>query len=307
MESKFTLKTRDFALTYAKCTETPERLLDYFRCKFDDKQSYIAVVREFHKDGDPHLHAHVQFKNRFHATERTFDFSDFHPNVQGVKNSLHWKGYLEKAGTPLTSGEFQILTKKKEKLSNFDLLNGDLQGMIDNEELSIFSLSAVLNARKAYQEIRARQKPDLPLSFPANWEGLTLTVHPPSVKQRHYWLYSSVPNMGKSTFLQLLDNTYRASYYSCAEKFQSINADSQLLLFDEFGKGNSTTITVLNLICDGSYKFPCKSRPALTLNKPLAVVASNFPISDVYPNSNGRVEARFIEICLDNYLFINPA
>lgn len=303
----FTCQSTDFALTYPQCDLLPSTLLQFFRGKFDGKVTYCAVVQEKHESGDFHLHAQVQFANRFKATERTFDILTFHPNVQMTKDSLHWKKYMEKSGVPETSGEWAHLRKaKKEKLTNKELLEGDLQELIDSERLPLLSLVSVLNARKAYEEIKKRPSPDLPSVLPGNWDGLELPVLPITEKRRHYWLYSSVPNKGKSTFLENLGKLYRAAYYSCSEKYQTINADSQLLLFDEYGKGNSVTATVMNQICDGSYKFPCKSRPAVELKKPYVIICSNYSISDVYLSREvqTRILARFNEICLDNYEFI---
>lgn len=41
-------------------------------------------------------------------------------------------------------------------------------------------------------------------------------------KCKHYWLWSSSPNKGKTTFLKDLDLKYKCSWYNYQESFQSI-------------------------------------------------------------------------------------
>lgn len=312
MEKAFASYAREYGLTYSQCPVDPQDMLDYFKSRFGEKMIYAAVVRETHLDGNFHLHCHIQFGKSFHATARTFDRTIreavYHPNVQKVKFSRAWKEYISKDGVPLEWGEFQEIKKKtkRETLTNSQLLNDDIAELVYSEKLSLYSVPSLLNARKVFQEIQKRTNPDCVGELPLNWDGLTLPLHPITVKVRHYWLYSVQPNKGKSTFLQKLDAQYRCSWYSCAEKYQTVMADSQFLLFDEYGKGNGEKTTVLNQICDGTYKFPCKSRPAITLNHPTVIICSNFPVDEVYldANARGRIMARFNEICLDPYDFI---
>lgn len=311
-QTKFRIRARDLAVTFPQCPASPESVFAHFKQLLDDKYSYLAVVRELHADGNPHLHMQVQFLKEYSLTstrnfDLTYEGATYHPNIQKTKDSASWRDYLAKAASPLVTGEFAAIysSKKKTKPTNKELLEEDPQFLVDTGRISLFSLPGLLNARKVYQEISKSTKPNLPAFLPENWEGLSLPVLPRTTKQRHYWIWSSLPNKGKSTFLKLLYQQYRADYYSCSEKYQSMRADSELVLFDEFGKGNSVTITYLNQMCDGTYAYPCKGRPAVTLPEPYIVIASNFDIATVYPNSNGRVEARFIEIRLDDYLFKN--
>lgn len=307
MESdKFRLRDRDIGLTYSRCEASKEEVRQHL-LHLLPKASYICVSAEKHKDGAGHLHVQVQLPYRPDILNaRFFDYGCDHPNVIRVQDSLNWNNYIKKDTDYVEVGKWEqikILSKKKAKIDNKRLLEGNLQEMIDNNEISLFSLPGLLNARKAYQEISKSTNPDLPKFLPSPWMGLSLPVHPITEKQRHYWINSSQPNKGKTTFLKSLDSAYRASYYACSEKFQDLKADSQLLLFDEFGKGNSVKITELNQMCDGTFKYPRKGKPAVVLQDPYLVICSNFSISDVYPNSNGRVEARFKEITLDYYEF----
>lgn len=315
--------TNDFGVTYAQCDMPPELALQQLHFRFDDKVRYIGFVQEFHKDGNAHLHGQLQFEKDFGAVSTSFDLlwkeKVFHCKIDKVKNSTDWHNYITKTGGKLhETGQFAELKaripgglKKRNtnKLTNKELLEGDLEKLIEEERLSLHSLAGVLNGRRLFAELKRKQKKPLPEALPANWKDSTgvavnLFLLDKKEKQRHYWLYSSMPNKGKTTFLERLRAEFACSDYSAQEKFQNVHRDSDFLLFDEFGKGNSVTYTVMNQICDGTYKYPIKGREAVVLDKPYVILGSNFPINTVYPSSNGRIEARFNEVCLDNLEFI---
>lgn len=304
----FKINAIDFSLTYSRCDMPASEAKGQLSLKFHEKISYIAVAQEKHKkireDDETvfHLHAQIQFKKRFQANERTFDLlyggEVQHPNVQRTKNSADWNAYISKEGSLESSGEFQplVVKHKSKKLTNHELLYGDLEEMIADEKLPLLQLKSVLQAREAFEKIRKSERPDAIDVIETIWEDLDLQVYPEDYKRKHYWIYSRDPSKGKTTFLRLVDSKYRCSFYSCAEKYQTIKPDSQFVFIDECAKGNSTKITVLNQMCDGSFQYPVKGSPAITLKNPIIIVCSNYSIEEVYSNSNKRLEARFNEI-----------
>lgn len=302
-ENKFKIETKEFSLTYPKCNLQDEVLLSYFRVKFDEKIKYAAVVRELHQDGTPHLHAHIQFKKRFCATERSFDFNDFHPNIQKTKNSEQWKKYLEKSGTPVISGLFEIINKNKIKLTNKELLTMDLKQAVDDDIIHIQSLPGILHARMMYESLLVPEGEPIGDQLPSPWVGIDLPVR--QIKQKHYWLWSNKPNKGKTTFLKTLRLKYKTGTYNLKEKFQSFRNNMEILLFDEYGKGRSILATDMNSICDGGFPFPAKGKEPVTLVSPLVIVCSNYPINKVYIDDDiiERLLARFTEIDLGDSVF----
>lgn len=311
---KFRLRSRDIGLTYSQCNVDKEEVLKHL-FHLLPKATYICVSQETHKDGFPHLHSQVQLSRETDIlNERFFDYAGFHPNIIKTIDSSQWNTYIKKDGNFSERGTFEQLrhrSKKRQKIDNKRLLEGNIQEMIENNEISLYSLPGLLNARLKYQEITKSTLPDLPSELPLNWEcngfPLNLKVFPLSEKKRHYWLWSDEPNLGKSTYLQKLSSMYRASFYACQEKFQSLKEDSQLVLFDEYAKGNSVKATDLNQMCDGTYKYPRKGSPAILLNKPYLIICSNYSIDSVYIDEEirKRIKARFNEVCLDLYTFVN--
>lgn len=89
------------------------------KCTFRDQllrfePDYYSVCEEKHKDGTPHLHAVVRFKNKYSKAYVVKYFKELYPEdykridvkpVRSIKNSI---AYLSKEDTsPLTSGEFK--------------------------------------------------------------------------------------------------------------------------------------------------------------------------------------------------------
>ena len=88
-------------------------------------------------------------------------------------------------------------------------------------------------------------------------------------KRRHYWVWSSGPNFGKTTWLKWLSDRFRCSWYNTSEGFQSdIREDTQFLLFDEYSGGKVLKSTQLNQMCDGTYIYPSREGQELLFKNP---------------------------------------
>lgn len=304
MKLNFRMETKEFGLTYSKCGLSLTYIFTELKSKYLDKLAYLAVSPESHKDGEPHFHCHLQFSKKFKCNERSFDIGDYHPSIERIKDSKNWNDYIRKENPPVEFGTFSILKtlkQKKEKLTNQEILDcDDLTKLVDEEKLSLFALPGAIKAKQLYNMLKPIDLPALPDFLPSIWDSLELPLYPKDEKRRHYWLWSSSPNKGKTTFLKKLSNTFCCSYYSCTEKYQDLDINTQFLLFDEYGKGNSTTSTALNQMCDGTYKFPAKGKSQMMLKDPYLIVCSNLPINEVYLNSifQDTKHARFIEIDL---------
>ncbi|CAL5339787.1 unnamed protein product [Camellia sinensis] len=91
------------------------RLLEKIRELFTNRPpNYVRVAHELHEDGEPHLHALVQFSYRFQTQdERFFDITHdrtnrhFHPNIQGANNHQAVLEYIFKYEDYTEWGEFR--------------------------------------------------------------------------------------------------------------------------------------------------------------------------------------------------------
>lgn len=90
----FRIAATEFSLTYPQCTLDKSTLLD--KLKLEKNVEYICISRELHEDGNPHLHAHIQFSKRKDIKNpRYFDFQGFHCNIQATKDSNAWNKYIK--------------------------------------------------------------------------------------------------------------------------------------------------------------------------------------------------------------------
>nr|AIP89452.1 replication associated protein [South African cassava mosaic virus] len=113
---RFSIKAKNYFLTYPKCTLSKEAALDQLRqLQTPTNKLFIKICRELHENGEPHLHALIQFEGKYNCTnQRFFDLispsrsAHFHPNIQGAKSSSDVKSYLDKDGDTIQWGEFQI-------------------------------------------------------------------------------------------------------------------------------------------------------------------------------------------------------
>nr|WKW49313.1 replication-associated protein [Tomato mottle leaf distortion virus] len=113
---KFQLNGKNYFLTYPRCSLTKEEALSQLhKLQTPTNKKFIRVCREFHEDGEPHLHALIQFEGNFRCTnQRFFDLvsptrsAHFHPNIQKAKSASDVKAYVEKDGEFVDFGIFQI-------------------------------------------------------------------------------------------------------------------------------------------------------------------------------------------------------
>nr|AIP87521.1 replication associated protein [East African cassava mosaic Kenya virus]AIP89720.1 replication associated protein [East African cassava mosaic Kenya virus]AIP89744.1 replication associated protein [East African cassava mosaic Kenya virus]AIP89750.1 replication associated protein [East African cassava mosaic Kenya virus]CCM09581.1 replication associated protein [East African cassava mosaic Kenya virus] len=113
---RFSIKAKNYFLTYPKCSLSKEEALDQLRhLQTPTNKLFIKICRELHENGEPHLHALIQFEGKYNCTnQRFFDLispsrsAHFHPNIQGAKSSSDVKSYLDKDGDTIQWGEFQI-------------------------------------------------------------------------------------------------------------------------------------------------------------------------------------------------------
>lgn len=114
--TNFRLHAKNIFLTYPKCNlEISEAMKQIQNIQCSSNKKFIRISQETHEDGSPHLHALIQFEGKLQLyNNRLFDLthpntsSIFHPNIQGAKSSSDVKKYIEKEGTYLDWGEFQI-------------------------------------------------------------------------------------------------------------------------------------------------------------------------------------------------------
>lgn len=153
----------------------------------------------------------------------------------------------------------------------------------------------VLN-RESYLKDKAWDLPDCPDIIPNTFN--IVMPFGTTGKKRHYWIWSTEANTGKTTFLQTIMATYRASWYSYEEVFQNIRQGSQFILMDEFTKAHLLS-TQINQMCDGTFCYPGKGDTAMQATQTTLLICGNKSPEVIYPNAWQFIRARFNVINLD--------
>jgi len=92
----FRLNAKNVFLTYPRCPVAPKTLGEHLSSL--RATSFIQVSRERHEDGSYHLHALLQWVDKYNCrSERFFDFEQYHPNIQAVRNVGNVYEYINKA------------------------------------------------------------------------------------------------------------------------------------------------------------------------------------------------------------------
>lgn len=88
---------RFFFLTYPHCDNSPDELHEFLSGLRPVHRA--VIVKERHADGEPHLHAAVEFTTRLQTRNvRYFDLGQHHPNVQRVRTWRACVNYCRKDG-----------------------------------------------------------------------------------------------------------------------------------------------------------------------------------------------------------------
>nr|AIN35773.1 REP [Bean golden mosaic virus]AIN35823.1 REP [Bean golden mosaic virus]AIN35828.1 REP [Bean golden mosaic virus] len=113
---RFKINAKNYFLTYPQCSITKESAIEQLQnLQTPVNKKYIRICREIHENGEPHLHALIQFEGKFQCTNcRVFDLkhpttsSVSHANIQSAKSSSDVKSYIEKDGDYIEWGHFQV-------------------------------------------------------------------------------------------------------------------------------------------------------------------------------------------------------
>ena len=108
----FQFDVRRLLLTYAQSGETTRDELFEFLQRDTFRPRYLVVCRELHLDGEPHLHAVIDFGDRRFRSrdERVFDINGLHPNWKAPRSDKQWHNqvnYVKKDGDFVEVGEYQ--------------------------------------------------------------------------------------------------------------------------------------------------------------------------------------------------------
>lgn len=95
---------KNIFLTYPQCPVPPRCLLDFLQDLLKDNLDCCCISQELHQDGNQHLHAFVQLKEKIRLNKEQFsyyfdlNYDDpcYHPNTQAARNVKNVVNYVVK-------------------------------------------------------------------------------------------------------------------------------------------------------------------------------------------------------------------
>jgi hypothetical protein len=299
----FQLNTKQLFLTYPQCNLDKEDALMLLQARLAEYRidKYI-IAHEHHANGDDHLHCYFKLNEPFRTRDpKALDLREVHGNYQGCRSAKNVVKYCSKAEDYLANFDVGDVVNGESvtKIAMQRVLAGD--NLVDVVKDHPTLLRGYRNLKldiDAFREDSIPEKPDLPAFLPNPWTLLLPTFRP--AKKRHYWLWSSAPNLGKTTkFAKPLRDQYRGEIHTGDFRYWNVSRHDQFLILDDFNTAK-VKYDVLNQLCDNTYLFSkiYVGNVKIT-NDYVVIVLSNSSIDMLYPHMNFLLYERFEEIKLD--------
>lgn len=297
----YRLRAKQLFLTYPQCAIPKEAAYDFFDKRFSPLK--ILVAQEEHKNGDPHLHIYLKLSEEFQTADATAldiiapPFKIAHGSYEGARSAKNVVKYCSKDGLYKSNFDISMMTQSQttRKQIGKRLLEGeDLTTMIPEYPHLIFGYKRLKEDIGSYVADAKDDRGSLPPFLPNPW-GKVLPSQK-KAKRRHYWIYSQLPNKGKTTmFAEPLAKDYRC-YIKCGDfSYWNVCGHEEAIILDEYNTAGLKWSS-LNSLCDGNYEFRVFMGGLIKLRRPLIIILSNQSIADLYPHMNILLYARFKEI-----------
>lgn len=163
---------------------------------------------------------------------------------------------------------------------NAQLLEGDIEQLVSNGEVSLISVPNILKAREMFNN---------ELTIKKNLEQ-AMIFYPYTSKKKQRHLYFCLPtNSGKTATIKYAQNVLGIIpfYWNCNETFQSYKGE-RFVIFEEFTSKSykHLQLSELNALADGDKKISRKGQQDIIPPKNIVVIIiSNFLIDFLYPNA----------------------
>lgn len=295
----YQLNSSRLFLTYPECPIKKEDALKLLIEKGLDIEEYI-IAEELHQNGNKHLHAFLKLSTSFRTRDpKFFDLNAYHGNYQGCRSEKNVVKYCSKNEDYISNFDLNERLLKKnshKKIYGLKLIQrqNSLAELVDENPELLFGYKRLKEDLNEYFRDKGDSRGQLPGYLPNTW-GKVLPINLRVVKKRHYWIYSSGPNKGKTTNAKTWYKDYK-SHIQCSDfSYWGLNGDEGLIILDEYNTAKLNWST-LNAMADGTMGYRVFQRGVIKLDDPLIVILSNKSINELYPNTNLFLYARFIEI-----------
>lgn len=323
-KKRFRMQGKNYILTFPQCDVKKEVAADRIRSQWGDEVAGYVVCEEQHKDGTPHLHVFLQFREKkTFCKEDCFDFiGGKHGNYQVARSVRGSVEYVTKGGNYVAEG-VDVEAIKKKKAPKSDTIARMLMDGKSLEEVNAVDPGYVMINKRKLEEydtwIQCMKAKKSKLEWVAPViEGLT-----DANKQIAEWICANIRqprkfkapqlfihgprNLGKTSLIEWLERYLSVYHCPMAEEFYDLYSDDHdLVVMDEF-KGQKT-IQWMNLFLQGSPMNLRKKGSQYMKRKNIPVIIlSNYSLGECYPKArdDGRLntlEARLQVVEIDSFI-----
>lgn len=325
---RFRMQGKSFTLTYPQCATKKEAAGERIEKQWGDELKGYIVSEEDHKDGTPHLHAFIQFKEKkTFCKSDCFDFiAGQHGSYEVTKNVRNWVTYVTKDGKFVVKGlDVEAILRKKAQKS--DLVARQLMEGKGLSEINKENPGYVMINKRKLEEYESWIQCELAKKNKKEWvvpslEGLTdankqiatwisLNIRQPRKFKAPQLFIHGPTNLGKTSLVEWLSQSLSVYHMPLMEDFYDLYSDDyDLVVIDEF-KGQKT-IQWLNMFLAGSQMNIRKkgSQSMKSKNTPV-IILSNYSLSECYPKAAndgrlntlaGRLEIVEVDSFIDFYI-----
>nr|QIR82180.1 replication associated protein [unidentified] len=249
-----------YSITYPKCDLKKEHVGEVLKTL--DGVKAIVVAEEHHKDGDPHLHAFVQFDKKARRDTNIFDVDGHHGNVQGCRNIRDWIRYLTKEDKSPWTYEFDIEACLKKKCS---------------------TLSVARAATMSYEKLRTKIRPqDLQRTIAGIQLDKLLTAKLEDLeKPCGIWIHG-LPGIGKSFDVRRYCREKGLGLYDKPHnKWWDGYSTEEVVIMDDVHPSDRSWITKFLKTWADAYPFKAETKGGSIMIRPKwLIVTSNFEIHE---------------------------
>lgn len=287
MIKRFRLNCKKVALTYPQCPEewTKESVLMWYEEQMGLNLEEYIIARERHEDGNPHFHVYLRVADKIDTKNcKYFDIDGHHGNYKGIGTGVtQWMRYCRKDGDFIEKliADGRTKEERNKSLLEYALRNG-LPKALEEGLIPLKDYVWYNNSLELYksQITLPDAKEDLPNRLENPW--LNDFILDLDQKQCHLWIWSQLPNLGKTTWMLSLMRKYRATNWNYLESFQNhIDLNTEMIVMDEYR--GQLKISILNAICDGTFQIPRKHQKSFLLStKPLVIILGNRSMEACY-------------------------
>lgn len=299
MNPNFRLDAKNLFLTYPQCNLSRDRVLELLLAKpwgSATVTGYI-VAQERHQDGHPHIHCLLLLDKRKNITSASWlDLAGFHGNYQSAKNKDYVFDYCSKADSEclsnITRDQLRPESKVTRAVIGKRILDGEnLVKLTEEYPQLLFGFNRLQADIRSLEEAK-EVVPDLPQWIDNPWGKLMQGNS--QAKKRHWWIFSRVPNRGKTTWAREMEHKWKAIVKSGDFTYWNISGKEKFIILDEYNTAG-LKFSALNQLADGFFEARVFYGGLRRLQPKLVVVLSNCAIVDLYPHMHHLISARFIE------------